>query len=165
MGKPYASELESLGSTYDWALDTDIKELISGIAACAGLPLIVVGSGGSLTAAHYAAALHQGITGRVAKAVTPLELVTSGPWSREAAVMFLSAGGGNPDVIGAFKQVAAREPQKLVVVCSKRQSPLSEACEKYRYVDLIDFDLPTGKDGFLATNSLLEPYRNLYQML
>lgn len=155
MGKPYASELESLGATYDWALDSSIKELTKAVAACAGLPLVVVGSGGSLTAAHYAAALHQGINGRVAKAVTPLELVNSGLWAKDAAVMFLSAGGGNPDVIGAFKQAAAREPQELVVVCSRRQSPLSEECGKYRYADLIDFDLPTGKDGFLATNSLL----------
>jgi hypothetical protein len=163
LGKPYASELESLGATYDWALDSGIKELTRGIAACAGLPLIVVGSGGSLTAAHYAAALHQGMTGRVAKAVTPLELVNSGLWAKDAAIMFLSAGGGNPDVIGAFKQAAAREPQRLVVVCSRRQSPLSEECGKYRYADLIDFDLPTGKDGFLATNSLLAFSVLLYQ--
>ena len=147
--------MESLGATYNWALDSSIRELTKGVAGCAGLPLIIIGSGGSLTAAHYAAALHQETTGRVAKAMTPLELVSSGPWAKEAAVMFLSAGGGNPDVIGAFKQAVAREPQRLMVVCSRRQSPLSEACEKYRYVDLIDFDLPTGKDGFLATNSLL----------
>jgi len=115
--------------------------------------MFATGSGGSLTAAHFASHLHQKFAGKLAKAVTPLELVWSGV--KDVSVLMLSAGGGNPDIIGAFKQIAAREPQRLTVVCLRPNSRLSRLAKSYRYVDLVEFDLPTGKDGFLATNSLL----------
>ena len=155
MGKPYASELEQLASTYTWAMKTGIAPLVEALTGSASLPLLATGSGGSLTAAHLTASLHQRYTGRVAKAVTPLEMVSLTPRFMDIAVLFLSAGGRNADIIGAFQRVVVREPHRLVVMCSRRKSPLSRLVETYRYVDLFDFNLPGGKDGFLATNSLL----------
>lgn len=155
MGKPYASELEHLAETYAWAMSTCIDSLAKAITASATLPLLATGSGGSLTAAHFAASLHQRYSGRIAKAVTPLEMVSSIPSAKDLTVLLLSAGGRNVDIIGAFNQMVAREPDRLIVACSRTNSPLSQLAQKYRYVDLTDFDLPSGKDGFLATNSLL----------
>lgn len=103
MGKPYASELEQLASTYTWAIKTCIDPLVEAITGSASLPLLATGSGGSLTAAHLAASLHQRYTGRIAKAVTPLEIVSLTPSFKDIAVLFLSASGKNADIIGAFQ--------------------------------------------------------------
>jgi hypothetical protein len=67
----------------------------------------------------------------------------------------ISAGGKNADILGAFQRVVIREPRHLIVLCSRKKSPLSRLAETYHYVDLFDFELLGGRDGFLATNSLL----------
>src|SRR5713101_433311 len=140
LGKPYASELAQLPSTYSWAMKTCIDPLVEAIIGSASLPLLATGSGGSLTAAHLAASLHQRYAGRIAKAVTPLEIAASVPHPRDVAVLFLSAGGRNADIIGAFQRVVVREPRRLVVMCSQRKSPLARLVETYRYVNLFDFN-------------------------
>ncbi|WP_143171137.1 hypothetical protein [[Phormidium ambiguum] IAM M-71] len=53
MGKPYATELQQLAQTYVIAISMDIDRLCVAVAASASLPLLVVGSGGALTAAHF----------------------------------------------------------------------------------------------------------------
>lgn len=155
MGKPYAAELAQLPDTYAWAMQAHIVPLVEAITGAASLPLLATGSGGSLTAAHVAVALHQRYARKLAKAVTPLELVSSVPTTRDMAVLFVSAGGRNADILGALQRVVVDEPRRLMVLCSRSKSPLSQLAETYRYVDLFDFTLPSGKDGFLATNSLL----------
>lgn len=155
MGKPYDTELQALTNTYRWALDEPVENLARAVAGAASVPLLTVGSGGSLTAAHFAASLHQRHAGMLAKAVTPLETVSTLGGLRDTAVLILSAGGRNPDVIGALKKVICCEPSRVIVICSKSASPLTRLAEKYRSVDVVTFNLPSGKDGFLATNSLL----------
>jgi len=155
VGKPYATELQQLADTYAMAMSMDIDSLCVAVAASASLPLLVVGSGGALTAAHFMSSLHQRFAQRVAKAVTTLELIETGPVTREFAVWCLSAGGGNSDIQNAFKTSVLREPQHLFVLCAKTESPLSRLVARYNYTDIFDFDLPSQKDGFLATNSLL----------
>jgi hypothetical protein len=155
LGKPYASELQQLSNTYTWAMQAHAEILTQVTAGGAALPLISIGSGGSLTAAHFAAALHEHYTGQIAKAVTPLDAVSALSSVRTASVLMLSAGGRNPDIIGAFKKIAEAEPARLTVVCSRGKSPLVQLATIYRYANAIDFPVPAGKDGFLATNSLL----------
>lgn len=155
MGKLYASELKALESVYRWALKESIEPLVESIQRSACLPLLATGSGGAFTAAHLTSWLHQRYSGKIAKAETPLELVSSFPVGDDVAVLCISAGGRNKDIIGAFKQLVRREPKELTVLCARKNSPLGELARKYSFVNLIEFDLPTGKDGFLATNSLI----------
>jgi fructoselysine-6-P-deglycase FrlB-like protein len=155
LGKPYNTELYALANTYQWALSESVEYLAHALAGAASIPLLTVGSGGSLTAAHFAASLHQCHAGRLAKAVTPLETVSTIADLHDTAVMILSAGGRNPDIISALKKVVCCEPRRVIVICSKPASPLMRLAEEYRSVDVITFKLPSGKDGFLATNSLL----------
>ncbi len=155
MGKPYNTELQQLDDTYNWAMNLEISLLSNSLATVSSFPLFSIGSGGSLTVAHFASVLHQKYTGRIAKAITPLEVASSSAGLKGAAVLMISAGGKNPDIIGAFKQIVVQEPNRFLVICSKSISPLTQLAYEYRYVDLVDFDLPNGKDGFLATNSLL----------
>jgi hypothetical protein len=75
VGRAYQRELDVLPETYCWAKRFDVRPLAESIAGLLCSPLLVVGSGGSLSAAHFAALLHQEHGGCVAKAVTPLEAV------------------------------------------------------------------------------------------
>src|SRR5437870_7243340 len=101
-------------------MNTAIEPLVQAVSSCTPLPLLVTGSGGSLTAAHLTASLHQRYTGRIAKAVTPLEIVSLTSNFKDMAILFLSASGKNADIIGAFQRVVVREPRCLVVMCSRR---------------------------------------------
>ncbi len=155
MGKPYAEELSRLHDTYTWALRVPLDALSVALRAASAYPLIAVGSGGSHTSAQFAAALHRQFTSGAASAMTPLEAVSTPQTLRGSAVMMLTAGGKNPDVIGAFRRLVGREPRRFVVLCASTGSPLAAIAAERPHVDFIDFRHPSGKDGFLATNSLL----------
>ena len=87
--------------------------------------------------------------------MTPMEIVATGLNLRSETVLMATAGGRNPDVLGAFQAIAAREPRHFLVLCASTQTPLARLATKFPFVNFVEFDLPTGKDGFLATNSLL----------
>jgi len=131
-----------------------IDQLCSFVNASHDLPLIAVGSGGSLTAAHMAVLLHQR-TGMLSKAVSPLDFMALKKSSPGNSVLILSAGGRNLDILSAFRSVVTSEPRQLMALCMQTGSPLATLSRKYRYARFLDFHLPSGKDGFLATNSLV----------
>src|SRR5262245_23965106 len=153
LGKPYASELNALKETYGYSLALPVDSLAAFLRSGAALPLVSVGSGGSLTSAHLAALLHTHYTGKLAKAMTPLELVSSPVNLRDLAVLVVTAGGRNPDILGGFERVARREPKLLGVLCARKDTPLAQTAGSRAFVH--EFELPAGKDGFLATNTLL----------
>lgn len=153
MAKPYATEINSLATTFAWANNKDINDLRAAVRTASLFPLQAIGSGGSLTAAHALAVLHQAFTARLASVSTPLEvsadpLVGVSHW-------LLSAGGGNVDIIAAARTLVMREPRQLAIMCGRDDSPLADLCRRHPYVDLMIAPSPAGKDGFLATNSLL----------
>ncbi len=78
-GKLYDSELASLTLTYDWALKADITILLTALRRASTLPLIAIGSGGSFTTSAFTADCHQYFCRRLAKAITPLELMADVP--------------------------------------------------------------------------------------
>lgn len=155
LGKPYARELELLSGTYTWACAVPVDDLAAAIRKAADAPLLTVGSGGSLTVAVIAAALHRYYTGASSTVQTPLAVSFDPQDLRRASVMLLTAGGRNPDVLGAFQQIIQKEPRRFIVVCASTGSPLSKRASKFSWVDVSQWSVPTGKDGFLATNSLL----------
>lgn len=154
MGKPYAAEMYELASTYEFATRACVDDLVHFFGASHHLPLLVAGSGGSLTAACFAALLHEH-RGTFAKAVTPMELRYAGHAVRDGSVLVISAGGRNSDVLSAFEATALREPRHLLALTAQRESPLRDLAASFRYTQHLAYELPSGKDGFLATNSLL----------
>lgn len=154
MGKPYESEMRRLSETYEWALNAPIESLTSFVEESLSLPLIAIGSGGSLTAAHLASLLHQE-KGRVSKAVTPFEFSHSRKTLLDSSVLILTAKGNNTDILSAFRFAAIAEPRKLMVICMRKRSRISSLSHKFSYVHTLDLELPAGQGGFLATNSLL----------
>lgn len=155
MGKPYAGELEKLSDTYAWAMEAPVDALAAFFRACANSPLVAVGSGGSLTSAHLVALLHTRYTGRLARVMTPYEILGSPAHLGDLGVLMLSAGGSNPDVLTAYKEVAKREPARFASICMSVGSPLAAAAATYPWSAAYEFAPPVEKDGFLATNSLL----------
>lgn len=155
LGKPYNDELAWLSETYRWAMEVDCEPLTAAVRRATSMPLLAVGSGGSFTTADFAATAHRETTGFLSAAQTPLDAVTSAGYLRSTAVMLATAGGRNPDVLGCFRAIAAREPRCLVTLCLSVASPLAREVRKIPMADLIELAPPSGKDGFLATNSVL----------
>lgn len=154
MAKPYASELARLHETLRWASSTDIESLINAVKIAGLSPLSAIGSGGSLTAAHALAALHQAFTGKLGLVQTPLE-ATSVNLDTSISQWLLSAGGSNVDINAAAVSLIEREHRQVAVMCGRPGSPVTEICRRHPFVDLLLFPPPAGKDGFLATNSLV----------
>ena len=154
MARPYASEMSGLADTFAWAVASDVRILRRAVKTAGLSPLLAIGSGGSLSAAHALASLHQRCTGYLATVATPLEAVTN-PIASDAAIWLLSAGGSNVDILSAFHTLVDREPRQLGVLCGNAGSALASAAHEHPYTDLVVHEPPTGKDGFLATNSLL----------
>ena len=146
--------MTKLVETFAWARTTDLSPLRQAIRTAGLSPLRAVGSGGSLTGAHALASLHQRYTGHLATIVTPLE-ATDEPLGTTVATWLLSSGGGNVDIVEVAKTLILREPRQLCVLCGRDASPLARLCRQHPYVDLLLYTPPAGKDGFLATNSLL----------
>lgn len=146
--------MEKLGETFAWADTVDITDLRSAVRGAGASPLRAIGSGGSLSAAHALAGLHQRWTGRLSAVATPLDALAE-PLEPGVSVWLLTAGGGNVDILKAFSSLVVEEPRQLAVMCGRPSSPLAALAGAHDYVDRVLFDPPAGKDGFLATNSLL----------
>src|SRR5438552_5573863 len=95
LGKPYLSELNQLPETFRWAGKHSLEGLVKPIQAASCYPLVAVGSGGSFTTADFACFLHRELTGRMASALTPMEVVRTGIDLRSESVFLATAGGKN----------------------------------------------------------------------
>lgn len=155
MGRPYESELAELAETYRWGLAVSVDPLATSLATAIRMPLIAVGSGGSLTSASFAAALHAQFTGHITRVMTPYELAMSPLSLKETGVLLCTAGGSNPDVLTCFDGLVRREPGLLAAICTRTESPLAKAAAMHDWTFCHVFATPVRKDGFLATNSLL----------
>lgn len=154
MGKAYAEEIGMLSKTHDWAARAPIGSISEFVRRSAGLPLYVVGSGGSLSAAAFASQLHQQ-TGIMSKYLTPLELQELDAINGRCAMLLVSAGGNNVDILSAFDKATDLGPDLLGVLCASADNKLTHKASTCRDVLVHAAGLPTGRDGFLATNTLL----------
>jgi hypothetical protein len=96
---------------------------------------------------------HMHLCRRLGKAITPLELIADTP-ERGASYVIFSAAGKNRDILAAFRHILDAEPANIIILCTSVGSPLAELARPYSWIDVIEYELPTGKDGFVATNSL-----------
>ncbi len=162
MGKPYSRELNQIPTTIQWALEQDVTQLRDTLLReFVSRNLITVGSGGSLVAAAYASLLHETATGRMARPVTPLEAITR-PNTRNTAVLLLSARGTNADIRQAARILPALGYDSVSAISTTKGSPLGRILANYG-ATLHEFPVPSGRDGFLATNSLIATLILLYQ--
>ena len=162
MGKPYRSELDRLSATIQWALEQDVARLGQTLRRELGnLNLIAVGSGGSFVAAAFAALLHESVTGRLARPSTPLEAITR-PATRGTAALLLSAQGTNPDIRRVAHVMPSLGYDIVSAISTSEGSPLGSILADYG-ATMHEFPVPGGRDGFLATNSLIATLVLLYR--
>jgi hypothetical protein len=155
MGKVFASELAALPDTLDWAKSQDVKQLERFVADVAEYPLVAIGSGGSSTACHLTALLHRTRHQRPAQFMTPLDALLLPAGLHRAGVFLASASGTNKDVLAAFDAAIAEEAPAIAAVTLRADNPLSVAAANYSRACVFAAEAPAGKDGYLATNSLI----------
>ena len=150
MGKEYASELRSMAETYAWARTLPIPALDEFVKRSASLPMVAVGSGGSVTAAEFASLMHPGVS-----CVMTTEEFLERSIPHECAVLLISAGGTNYDILASYAKAARSKPKVLGIICANVKSQLVEIASSNPDVLVHAATPPTGRDGFLATNTLL----------
>lgn len=153
MGKPFKNEIAESFATIKWALEQDIDPVYNRIFRDTIKPLYIVGSGGSLSACHFIASIYQNI-GNIAKAITPLDLYYSRFALKDAKVLFISSSGKNNDILFAFKMAIQNYANEITTICMCKEAPLTKLANSYSVSQGFEYDIPTKKDGFLATNSL-----------
>ncbi len=154
MGMPYANEVAQLRATMDWSMSTNIDSLVAALQTAWSLPLVAIGSGGSLSAAHALVGYHRRFTGQLAAVLTPLE-ASALQLDTAYSYWLLSASGNNVDIVSALRSLVVREPRQLVAMIGRESSRAGDIAATHSYVDLLLHEPPIRKDGFLATNSLL----------
>lgn len=160
MGKPFKGELEILPSTVKWAEKQDVTRLSKFLfEEDKQTPLVCIGSGGSSSACHYAAQLYQRRNGVLAEAMTPLQLMYAGKdIIRNSKLLFLSASGKNKDILNAIKYGLKYNETGMMSLTLRKNNPTEELLEQYPKVLRWCTDIPSEKDGFLATNSLVATF-------
>lgn len=160
MGKPFKEELKKLSETIRWAEQQDVTRLAQFLfAENKQIPLVCIGSGGSLSACHYAVQLYQQCNGVLAQAMTPLQLMYAGyNIIRSSKLLFLSASGKNKDILSAIKYGVKYNETGMMSLTLRKNNPTEELLEQYPKVQRWCENIPSEKDGFLATNSLLATF-------
>ena len=157
MGKPFKGELEKLSNTIQWAEQQDVSRISKFLFEdnkCT--PLVCIGSGGSLSACHYAAQLYRRRNGVLAEAMTPLQLMYAGfDIIRGSKLLFLSASGKNKDILNAIKYGIKYNETGMMSLTLRKNNPTEKYLTKHPKVQRWCEDIPTENDGFLATNSLV----------
>lgn len=154
MGKPFSSELLELHNTIRWAATQDVEELRKFFFTNFHKPLICVGSGGSFSACHLAAILYRNFC-CMAIPFTPMELMEGNVIQKcKNKLLYISASGKNKDIQNAYKKASAIIDTEICNLSMRLTNPLQTMAMENNAMSS-NYDLPTKKDGFLATNSLV----------
>jgi fructoselysine-6-P-deglycase FrlB-like protein/hydroxymethylpyrimidine pyrophosphatase-like HAD family hydrolase len=155
MGKAYTDELSQLPETAQWAISQPVEALRRAVQLYSDRGLLAIGSGGSFTAAAFASEMHFRVWGRPSQAMTPLGVAhLPAAASMNAAGLLLSAEGKNHDILLAAQRLLLHGCPAIGLTL-RSESPLSEFCNATGAATLASYDMPWGKDGYLATNSLI----------
>lgn len=161
MGKPFKSELLHIKDIIEWANTQDTTNLKLFFETENNLPLISIGSGGSFSACYYSSLLYESKY-QIAKAQTPFDFFSSKNISSKSKVLFISASGKNNDIQFALEKAIESGAVFLSNLSMKETNPLSVKLDNLSNSYPSNYNIPTGKDGFLATNSLIAFFSLLY---
>jgi hydroxymethylpyrimidine pyrophosphatase-like HAD family hydrolase len=154
MGRPFAAELLRISRTIDWIDKVDVSELSTFFSHAQGTPLITIGAGGSFTSAEMARLLFE-THGGIAISHTPLSFLQNNSDLRNANVLLFTAAGNNRDIIAAYNAALEREANEIFVVCGATKSRIQRCASTSPRTHFFTRSLPSGRDGYLATNSLV----------
>lgn len=155
MGRPFQEEIDFLPQAFSWACAQDIELLQRAAFQFSDRALLPIGSGGSFTAAAFAARLHTARFSRVAAPITPLDsFAWPATMGAASAALLISAEGKNKDILAAAREIAARRMPAAALTLTL-DNPLTEYCNRTGAATAPSYAMPWGKDGYLATNSLV----------
>lgn len=154
MGRRFKDEIDYIPQAIKWATAQDVVVLQRALLSASSKPLFAIGSGGSFTVATFAALCHEKRFGQFSRAVTPLEYKETGRVLRNAAALMLSAEGKNKDILAAARSTLAYEHVALALTL-KEDTPLAALAASSGGTGVFAYQMPWGKDGYLATNSLI----------
>lgn len=122
---------------------------------------LFLASGGSYSAAAFAELLS--VKKQImAHAMTPHFYLTSGFYSLPAQTLLISASGANNDICRTFEAGKANlQEMKAITLSSKGK--LQSLMNDSESGNVYSYDIPTGRDGFLSTNTVLSFYILLYR--
>ncbi|WP_428509491.1 HAD family hydrolase [Roseateles sp.] len=153
MGKPYSDELDGFAHTFQWAGQQPVDQLRRFLSRWSGEHVAVVGSGGSYSAALVVALFRELAHHSPTSAVTPLEFDALLQRLSPRALL-LSAEGKNRDVLAAAQAAQAADLSSAALTLTT-SNPLLEFAAAHASLRAFAFQMDWGKDGYLATNSLL----------
>lgn len=153
MGKPYSDELDSFARTFQWAGQQPVDQLRRFLNRWSGEHVAVVGSGGSYSAALVVALFRELVHHSPTSAVTPLEFDAM-LRRLSPRTLLLSAEGKNRDVLAAAQAAQAADLSSAALTLTS-SNPLLEFAATHASLRAFAFEMDWGKDGYLATNSLL----------
>lgn len=154
MGKNFSDEIAYIPNAIAWALDEDVSFLSRSLSSLSGRNLIGIGSGGSSTVAAFIASLHESCFGLLSRSATPGEFLAHLRPIQNACGVLISAEGKNLDILAAADRVATFEMPGLAIIL-RPDTPLAARCRETGATTVSSFQMPWGKDGYLATNSLI----------
>lgn len=142
-----------------WAKEHDLSGVLDLVRNLVPHPLIVVASGGSITAADLMVRLHQTFARLPAVVLTPYEF-TLRPSDDVSGVLLISAGGSDPDILGAARHAAEASRPVFTAIIGRVGSPLASQMRDCRHAHVVELDLPSmneaiGTSSQLATAMLL----------
>lgn len=153
MGKPFGKELQEIDAVVEWSSTLNTDKL-SEFLFEEQRSTIIVGSGGSISAAHLLSALLR-LKGKIGQVLTPLELYYAKESIKNEQLVLLSASGRNKDIRFGLRTALYTEPASIGCLTMSINNPLLDEAKKYSICNPFGYEIPTGKDGFLATNSLI----------
>jgi hypothetical protein len=151
--RSYDEELALLPETYVAASRRVQKALAAQRQPLVARPAVFVGSGGAYAVAVLARDLHQSTTGRMSQALTSLELIGTPPGAGTAVVL-ISAGARHPDTAAAAAAALRSGAAPVLLLTERDPAELTGALADPR-LSVVSLPREHAKDGFLATNSVL----------
>lgn len=163
MGKPYSDELDGIAHTFQWAAQQPIDQFRRFLSRWSGEHVAVVGSGGSYSAALVVALFRELAHHSPTSAVTPLEFDAM---LRRLLprTLLLSAEGKNRDILAAAQAAQAADLSSAALTLTT-SNPLLEFAVTHASLRAFAFQMDWGKDGYLATNSLVATSLLAYRAL
>lgn len=152
MGKPYKTEMAQFNEVINWSKNQNVEDLKSFFREI-DFPVYCIGSGGSLTIAALTAQILENI-GITSKYVTAFDFLSMPESINKTSYILFSASGNNNDALAVVKKLLSFSHNKKSLILTQNPGNKIEKYSNYN-VKHISYNIPSEKDGFLATNSLL----------
>lgn len=150
----FSEKISSLVDTVSKFDTFDPTDLSAAIAASADLPVIAVGSGGSVVCAEFFKRCRDTMGMPLTLVQTPMEMTFDNTDVSGSSIWLFTASGSNADIIACAKSVLKRGAHSVHLLTRKHESPTGEMVQaaggSVHVVPVADFE-----DGFLATHSMI----------